>query len=85
MGPRTAARPQVYPCDSMIIVLCQERDRRMDKYRTAVLALGTAVMMLKAGKGTSEFDRLFRDCEDCRTACDKTRRELETHREEHGC
>ena len=57
----------------------------MERYRTAVQALGTAVMILKSGKGTSEFDRLFRDTEDCRTACDKARRALETHREEHGC
>ena len=66
-------------------MLCPERDSLMEKYRNGVVALGTAVMMLKSGKGTTEFDRLYRDSEDCRVACDKARRALETHRQEHGC
>ena len=64
---------------------CTERDRLTEKYRLAVLALGTAMMMLKSGKGTTEFDRLYRDSEDCRIACDNARHELEAHRQQHGC
>ena len=66
-------------------VMCRERDQLMEKYRLAVLTLGNALLMVKAGKGTAEFDRLFKDSEDCRTPCDQVRRALEEHRALHGC
>ena len=60
-------------------MLCPERDSLMEKYRNGVVALGTAVMMLKSGKGTTEFDRLYRDSEDCRASVDVSKPANEGH------
>jgi predicted secreted protein len=66
-------------------MLCRERDTLFENYRHLVERLSEVVMELRAGRGTAEFNEVYRISEAVRAACDDARLELEQHRAEHGC
>lgn len=66
-------------------MLCDKRDQLFEDYRHLVERLAAAVLALRDGSHTDDFDVVYGQSEQIRRDCDQARRTLEEHRSEHGC
>jgi len=66
-------------------MICAKRDEFFEDYRRGVERLATAVLALRAGRRTADFDAAYQESERVWSECERARRELEEHRAQHGC
>jgi len=65
-------------------MVCRERERLLERYRSAVAAYAAAVTALKSS-GLMAFRREYALADEARERCDQLRGNIENHRKKHGC
>ena len=64
---------------------CEERQRLSRVYEDATKSFAQAVSQLGTSRGNSTLDNALRKTEEARGKCDKARRALRHHKNQHDC